>query len=128
MEKNIQNIFQKTSNYFNKWELDEFQKETPRKMTLHILSKNRDICVSFIEFLTNEKLGDGSNELLEKQIIKKLNLFSFINYKIYNKASELMKSIIQAIIDDKKNLAPNSPIKSTYSEVVIIIDNSDIKE
>lgn len=128
MEKNIQNIFQKTSNYFNKWELDEFQKETQRKMTLHILSKNRDICVSFIEFLTNEKLGDGSNELLEKQIIKKLNLFSFINYKIYNKASELMKSIIQAIIDDKKNLAPDSPIKSTYSEVVIIIDNSDIKE
>ena len=128
MEENKQNIFQKTSNYFNKWKLDEFQKEIPRKMTLHILSNNRDICVLFIEFLTNEKLIDGSNELLEKQIIKKLNLFSFMNYKIYTKASELMKSIIQVIINDKKNLAPDSPIKSTYSEVVIIIDNSDIKE
>lgn len=128
MEENKQNIFQKTSNYFNKWKLDEFQKEIPRKMTLHILSNNRDICVLFIEFLTNEKLIDGSNELLEKQIIKKLNLFSFMNYKIYTKASQLMKSIIQVIINDKKNLAPDSPIKSTYSEVVIIIDNSDIKE
>jgi len=128
LEENKQNIFQKTSNYFNKWKLDEFQKEIPRKMTLHILSNNRDICVLFIEFLTNEKLIDGSNELLEKQIIKKLNLFSFMNYKIYTKASELMKSIIQVIINDKKNLAPDSPIKSTYSEVVIIIDNSDIKE
>ena len=49
--------------------LENFQKETPRKMTCHILSNKREDCIKFIEFFTKEKIfGD---ELKEENIEKK---------------------------------------------------------
>ena len=38
-----------------KLKIEEFQKRTKRKMTLHILSSNKKDCMSLIEFLTNTK-------------------------------------------------------------------------
>ena len=58
--------------------LKEFQeKETPRKMTIHVLSNMKDNCISFVESLTGEKLTKFSDELLEKNI-KKKNKIIFI--------------------------------------------------
>jgi len=42
-------------------------------MTIHVLSKTKDDCISFIEHLTKEKLSQFSNELLEKDIKEKIN-------------------------------------------------------
>ena len=49
--------------------LEKFQKETPRKMTCHILSNKRKDCNRFIEFFTREKILD--EELKEENIKKK---------------------------------------------------------
>lgn len=128
MENNIPNVILKDNSFVNKWDLDQFQNETPRKMTLHILSQFNIDCIHFVEFLTKETFFNQLNELLENKITKKINLFSFMNYKIYTKTDELMKAIIQIGEDDKKNLKLNKKVNSKYSEVVIIIDNSNIKE
>ena len=80
--------FNKTKNLT----LKRFQEETPRKMTIHILSDNLDDCRKFIEIFTGENLR-GKKKLLEKDIEKKINLYSFMNYEIYEKASELMEKI-----------------------------------
>ena len=65
--------------------LEQFKNETSRKMTLHILSNNKNSCISFVKILTGERnIFENSDELLEKDINKKINLFSFMNYKIYD--------------------------------------------
>ena len=51
--------------------LEEFQNATPRKITLHILSKNIEDCSSFVQKLSNKRIRNGKAELLEKNIIKK---------------------------------------------------------
>jgi serine/threonine protein kinase len=56
--------------------LEEFQKATPRKITLHILSKNIEDCSSFVRKLSNKRIKNGRAELLETDIIKKENLDS----------------------------------------------------
>ena len=50
--------------------LEKFQKETPRKMTLHILSNNISDGRSLVENLSEEHL-DNSNVLLEANIKQK---------------------------------------------------------
>ena len=56
--------------------LKEFQEQTPRKMTIHLLSNDRKDCINFIEFFSNEKIGD-SKELLEKDIKKNKFIFFY---------------------------------------------------
>ena len=103
--------------------LEEFKKETPRKMTLHVLSNNKNACKSFVENLTNEILI--TDELLEKDIIKKINLFSFMNYKLYGSVEEMMETLVNKSNSCfKKILGKNSE----FSEVVIVLPNNDINE
>ena len=98
--------------------LEQFKNETPRKMTLHILSKNKNSCISFVKILTGEKkIFKKSDELLEKDINKKINLFSFMNYKIYDSADIMMNILIDKVESEEK---------SEFSEVVIILPNEDI--
>ena len=103
--------------------LEKFQKETPRKMTCHILSNKKDDCIKFIEFFTKEKiLGD---ELKEENIEKKINLYSFMNYKVYEDVYELMDQIKEKIKFVSEN--PTSK-KAIYSEVIIILENECIND
>ena len=98
--------------------LEQFKNETPRKMTLHILSNNKNSCISFVKILTGEKkIFKKSDELLEKDINKKINLFSFMNYKIYDSADIMMNILIDKVESEEK---------SEFSEVVIVLPNEDI--
>ena len=103
--------------------LKKFQEETARKMTIHILSNRREDCVQFIEHLTNEKMN-YSDELLEKDIKEKINIYSFINYKIYNSVENLMNNI-KKLSKDLYNYPKSAKI---FSEVVIILHNKNIEE
>ena len=89
-------------------------------MTIHFLSNEPKDCISFIEFITNEKIKD--NCLLEKDIKNKINLYSFMNYKIYNEASKLME-----VIEDKIENSFNESKSVIFSELLIILDNDEIK-
>ena len=105
--------------------LEEFQKATPRKITLHILSKNIEDCSSFVQKLSNNRIQNGQAELLEKDIIKKERLYSFMNYKIYNDPEMIIKNIkskCEIISKDPKNK------NVLYSEVIIILDNENINK
>ena len=87
-------------------------------MTLHILSKIKNSCISFVKILTGkEKIFKKSDELSEKDINKKINLFSFMNYKIYDSADIMMNILIDKVESEEK---------SEFSEVVIVLPNEDI--
>ena len=103
--------------------LEKFQEETPKKMTIHILSNKKEDCIKLIEFLTKEKVPNNSLELLEKNIQKKINLYSFMNYKIYEDSSTLDKDIAEIV----KTISDN-PLKKIFSEVVIILNNDKISD
>ena len=102
--------------------LSEFQKMIPRKMTIHILSNKSKDCKDFIEFFTNEKILN-SKELLEKDIKTKINLYSYMNYEIYDNASNLIDKI-----EKKVQFCSNNPKKGIFSEVVIVLDNDKIND
>ena len=59
--------YNQTKNFY----LEQFQKETPRKMTIHILSNELNDCINFVKLFTVQKL-DNAKELLEKEIKKKM--------------------------------------------------------
>ena len=103
--------------------LKKFQEKTARKMTIHVLSNRRKDCVQFIEHLTNEKMNN-TNELLEKDIKEKINLYSFINYKIYNSVENLMDNIKKL----SKDLYNSPKSAKIFSEVVIILHNQNIEK
>ena len=114
-----------TLNNFNKSKnltLEEFQMQIPRKMTIHFLSNKAIDCKEFIEFMTNEKI-QNSKELLEINIKKKINLYSFMNYKIYEDAKKLMD-----VIEDKVESNKKKPKVGIFSEVLIILDNTEIEK
>ena len=104
--------------------LNKFQQAAFRKMTCHILSNKAEECIKFIEFFTNEKLNN-SKELKEINIKKKVNLYSFMNYKAYDNVSELINQIKDIIKNVDSNLQQEGAI---YSEVIIILENENIKE
>ena len=111
-------------NESKKLSLEKFQKETPQKMAIHILSNKIEDCIKFVEFFTNKKPNENK-ELLEKNIEEKINLYSFMNYKIYEDVSELMEEIIK-----KANYVYNNRKSKNiiYSEVIIILDNAQIND
>ena len=120
MSKSGENSLLDEINDKRSMDLVQFNKATPRKMTIHILSDKRKDCISLVEFLTNTKFP-YSNELNEVDIKPKINLYSFINYKVYEKTSKMMNSIIK-----KGNLDQKGEAKNSFSEVIIIIDNENI--
>ena len=104
--------------------LEDFQKiDTIRKMTIHMLSNNKKDCISLIEYFTHEKMKE-SDQLLEKDIKKKINLFSFINYKAYDSVEPMMKEIKE--LSSTLSRFPKSP--KIFSEVIMIINNEKINE
>lgn len=105
--------------------LNEFKEiETPRKMTVHILSDDKSKCATLTEFLTGEKIKKFDNQLLERNIKKKLKLYSFMNYIFYDSPKNVMK-----IIKDKSHYIDKYPKSDIiYSEMIIILDNDKIEE
>ena len=69
-------------NITKKLSLNDFKTQIKRSMTIHILSNLKKECKTFVEIITGEKFRNDSDELLEKDIPKKINLYSFMNYKI----------------------------------------------
>ena len=100
--------FNKTTNLT----LEEFEKELPRIMTIHLLSNELKDCKKFIKKFTGEKMKN-TNKL--EDIKKKINLYSFMNYNIYNDVSKLLNEIEEKITKVSKN-----PKSSIFSEVLII--------
>jgi len=77
----VDNASSKTLNEFNKTKeltLEEFEKQLPRKMAIHLLSNTPEECKKFIKICTN--IDIKGEDKLEK-IEKKINLFSFMNIK-----------------------------------------------
>jgi len=114
-----------TSSLIEASTLEKFQKdETPRKMKLHILSDNKQDCISLVKYFTNEKFPESSDELLEKDIKDKINLYSFMDYKVYNEPNSMMKKIKE--LSQFISKFPNS--KKVFSEVILILNNEKIIE
>ena len=105
--------------------LKKFQEETPRKMTIHVLSNDKKNCKSFVEILSHEKFPTNCDVLLEKNITKKINLYSFMNYIVYDSAKVIMECIkikSRNISDDPKSN------KVFFSEVVVVLNNDLIND
>ena len=108
------------------YSLENFIKDAiPRKITIHVLSNDRKDCISFVENLTGQKFPELSNELKEENIKDKLNLFSFMNYKIYNS-----EKVIMEIIKEKSSFIYHNPKSSEkiYSEIVVVLNNDEINK
>ena len=105
----------------------KFRNELPRKMTIHILSNNKEDCKKLVEFLTGIEFPKKSDQLLETDIdiSKKINLYSFMNYKVYNLPYELI-SYIKRKAQEKKEKPANK--KLNYSEVILVLNNKNIEE
>ena len=110
-------------NITKKLSTKDFERQTERKMTIHIISDEKEECKTFVELITNEKLGINADELLEKDIKNKNNLYSFINYKIEIDVSDAINKIIA-----KANKISSNPTSKNYScsELIILFDNNNI--
>jgi len=107
-------------NITKKLSLKDFKNQIKRKMTIHILSNQKKECKNFVEMMTGEKFKNDSDELLEKDISKKNNLYSFMNYKIGTKPNDIIDKIIEKA--NKISLCPLSN-KYNFSELIILFDN-----
>ena len=97
--------------------LDAFKAQITRKMTIYILSKQKEECKAFVEILIGEKFINDSDELLEKDITKKINLYSFMNYKIGTQPNEICDKIIEKALKISSNPESN---KYNYSELITV--------
>ena len=102
--------------------LKDFYKMTPRKMTIHVLSNNIKDCVSFIEYLAKEKIDERKRELYQINIKNKKNLFSFMNYKIYDSPEIILESLKTK---SKKIQQDPKKLNFYYSEVIIVLGNEE---
>ena len=82
--------------------------------------KQKEECKAFVEILIGEKFSNDSDELLEKDITKKINLYSFMNYKIGTQPDEICDKIIEKALKISSNPESN---KYNYSELIILFDN-----
>ena len=103
--------------------LEKFNAQTRRKMTIHILSNNKEDCKSFVKLMANKEIKNNY-QLLEKEIEKKINLFSFMHYKIYTYSNYLIKQIIEKA----HNIAQNPSNIDEYSDMLLILDNENTFE
>ena len=102
--------------------IDKFKKELIRKMTIHIISNRKEDCKSLAEFLSGEKFKYNSNELLEKNIKNKINIFSFINYLVYRDINQFIEKLEEKVEES------NHQTKILFSEVVIVLENPNIQQ
>ena len=93
-------------NATKKLSLENFKTQTKRKMTIYILSDEKEECKTFVELITNEKFKNNSDELLEKDIENKINLFSFMNYKIETDISKVLDYLIEKANNIRKTHYP----------------------
>ena len=107
-------------NITKKLSLDNFKKLITRNMTIHMISNQKEECKALVEMITGEKFKNNSDQLLEKEIEKKINLFSFMNYKLGNNTSDIIDKIIE-----KAEKISSNPISNQYnfSELIILFDN-----
>ena len=104
-------------------DFNDFKKQLSRKMTIHLLSNEEEDCIKFIKIFTDQEISNSSKELSEESIKKKINLYSFMNYKIYTDTSELIKQIKIKV----ESIQNNPKLKSSvFSEVIIILNNKQI--
>ena len=105
----------------------KFRNELPRKMTIHILSNSIEDCIKFVELLTGVEFPKNSYQLLETDIdiSKKINLYSFMNYKVYNSPDKLI-SYIKKKAQEKKENPANKELN--YSEVILLLNCKNIEE
>ena len=101
--------------------LKEFNAQTRRKMTIHILSNDIENCKSFIKLMANEEL-ENNDQLLEENIKTKINLFSFMNYKIYTNSDNL----INEIRAKANNIFKNASQIDECSDMLLILYNVNI--
>ena len=90
-------------------------------MTIHILSNDIEDCKSFVKLMSNEEFKNNY-QLLEKEIEKKINLFSFMNYKIYTDSTILIKEIIEKA----HNININPSNIDECSDMLLILENENI--
>ena len=116
-------IFPSVDNFNNtkKLSLEKFNAQTQRKMTIHILSNNMEDCKSFVKLVANVDFKDG-DQLLEKEIKNKINLYSFMNYKIYTDSIKLIKEIIEKT----RYIDKNTSKINEFSDMLLILDNENI--
>ena len=105
--------------------VDDFKQLTARKMTIYLLSDEKEKCKNFVELITKQKFPDNSTQLLEKNIEKKIDIYSFMNYEIGIDAL----TIIDKIIKKAKDISSH-PISKKYifSELILLFDNNNINE
>lgn len=105
--------------------VDDFKQLTARKMTIYLLSDENEKCKNFVELITKQKFPDNSTQLLEKNIEKKIDIYSFMNYEIGIDAL----TIIDKIIKKAKDISSH-PISKKYifSELILLFDNNNINE
>lgn len=105
--------------------LKDFQKkQTPRKMTIHVLSDNKKDSSCFVELLTGEALPNDIDYKWEEDVKTKINLYSFMNFIMYDSLEDIM-----ARIKEKCWIISNDPKsdEAIYLEVVIVLNNKNIK-
>ena len=104
-------------NITKKLSLKDFKAQIKRSLTIHMLSNQKEECKTFVEILTREKFRNDSDELLEKDISKKINLYSFMNYKIGTDPTDIIDKIIE-----KANIISSCPSSNKYnfSELIIL--------
>ena len=107
-------------NITKKLSLKDFKAQIKRSLTIHMLSNQKEECKNFVEILTGEKFRNDSDELLEKDISKKINLYSFMNYKIGTDPTDIIDKIIEKA--NKISSCPSSN-KYNFSELIILIDD-----
>ena len=107
-------------NVTKKLSLNDFKAQIKRKMTIYILSNQKEESKALVEMLTGEKFRDESDELLEKDITKKNDLYSFMNYKVGTQPNDIIDKIIK-----KANEIHSCPSSNKYnfSELIILLDN-----
>lgn len=110
-------------NIYKALSLDDFKKQTQRKMTIYIISNQKEECKTFVELITKQKFPRNSDELLEKHMQNKIDLYSFMNYKIGTDPSEICDKIIE-----KAQKVNSKPIMNKYlfSELILLCDNDNI--
>ena len=107
-------------NITKKLSLKDFKAQIKRSLTIHMLSNQKEECKNFVEILTGEKFRNDSDELLEKDISKKINLYSFMNYKVGTDPTDIVDKIIEKA--NKISSCPSSN-KYNFSELIILFDD-----
>lgn len=105
--------------------LEEFKKRLPRKMNLHILSSKKEDGRELVRLLTGENFYSYSDNLFEENIKNKVQIYSFMNYFVYDDAKTLINKI-NVIISSAKDAPKEKSLN--FKEVVLVLNNEKIDQ